>query len=192
MEINGYDHEIVGTVPVANVIEGNLGIFVAHTFTYDFGSQTDLPGFRVPATAEEAKNAKQIITWAVDNRPTPLIQNIPSFTWAMRQGGWDQAANAPFAATIYLTYPGNQNCVIIPSGVPSLAFGKGVYTVPSGCGYIYAAGIKVPGALLQVANTAEDGPDAGKLKLLSAMSDRKVGQVREFHTSDLSLCFELD
>lgn len=192
MEINKYDSEIVGVVPVADVVESRLGIFVAHTFSYDWGSQTDLPGFRIPATAEEAKNAKQIITWAVDNRPTPLIQNIPSFTWAMRQGGWDQAANAPFNADIYLTYPGNQNCRTIPSGVPSLAFGKGTYTVTSGCGYIYAAGITVPGSLLQVANTAEDGGDAGKLKTLASMSDRKVGQVIEFHTSDGSLTFELD
>lgn len=191
MEINKFDSEIVGVIVTADVVEGRLGVLTPHYWNYNYGSKSDLPGFKVPATAEEAKNAKQIITWAVDNRPTPLVQSYPSIPWSMRQGGFDQPANAPFNATIYLTYPGNQHGRTIPSGVPALAFGKGVYTVPSG-GYIYAAALHNPGALLQVANTAEDTTDTGKLKLLATMSDRKVGQVLDLNDFDSSLTFELD
>lgn len=189
MEINKYDSEIIGVVPTADVVEGRLGVLTSHAFNYDWGSKVDLPGFKVPATAEEAKNAKQILTWAVDNRPTPLFSTIPSFSWALRQG-WEQAGNAPFSSTIYLTYPGNQHGRTIPSGVPALAFGKGVYTLPSG-NYINDNNLRTPGKLLQTANTAEDSTDAGKLKYLATMSDRKVGQVVEYRSNG-DLVFELD
>jgi hypothetical protein len=191
LEINQFHDEITGVIPVADVVEGRFGVYTSHSFTYDFGSQTDLPGFKVPATAEEANNARQLITWAVDNRPFPLYQPIPSYTWALR-GGFDQSVQTPASVTLYLTHPGNQESVTIPSGTPALAFGKGVYTIPSG-GYIYHASLGVYGALIQVANTAEDGAsDAGKAKYLATYSDRKVGTVRYYDSSTGKLTVELD
>jgi hypothetical protein len=190
MEINQAKKEIVGVVPTADIVEGRFGVITTHSWNYNYGSRTDLPGFKVPATAEEAKNARFVITWAVDNRAFPLFQPVPSYTWALR-GGFDQSQTHPFTATVYLTNPGNKDGVTIPSGTPSLAFGAGVYTVASGC-YINHANIVNPGALLEVANTAEDTSDAGKLKYLASYGDRKVGTVRAYDSSTGKLTIELD
>lgn len=189
MEINRFD-EAMGCIPVADVVEGRMGIFVAQTFSIDFGSQTDLPGFRVPATAEEAKRARKIITWQVTNQSPPYYVPVPSIAWGMRQG-FNSASNVPFASTVYLTYPGHQDSVTIPSGTPSLALGKGTYTVLSGC-YIYNANLAVPGSLLIVANTAEDTTDAGKLKYQATMDDRVVGFVEYMDTTSGELTFRID
>lgn len=161
MELNKFE-KVMGVIPVADVVEGRFVLLTSHSFDNDFGSDTDLPGAKVPATAEEAKRARYCLTWAVDNRKAPII-GYPSMEYAMR-GGFSESANAPFSATVYLTPPGNQNGVTIPSGTKSLAFADGTFTIPSG-GYIYNSNIVNPGASLIVANTADDGAsDAGKLK----------------------------
>jgi hypothetical protein len=190
LEINHYFDDIVGVIPTADIVEGRVVVFTSHTHDYDFGSKVDLPGAKVPATAEEANNARHIITWQKDNRPYPAALPIPEYTFNLRQG-YGKDSNAPFAAYVYLTDRGNQEGLTIPSGTPSLAFGKGIYTVPSGA-YIDHNSIVNPGALLQVANTAEDSSDAGKLKYLSAYSTRKVGTVREYNSTTGALTFELD
>lgn len=189
MEINRLD-EVLGVIPTADIVEGRLGILVSHTFSYDFGSRSDLPGFRVPATAEEAKRARHIISWAVTNQEPPFYIPVPEVAWSMRQG-FSRATNLPFSASVYMTYPGNQNGVTIPSGTPSLAFGEGTYTVPSGA-YIYNASIVNPGALLIVANTAEDTTDAGKLKYQSTWDDRVVGYVEHYDSASGDLTFRID
>jgi hypothetical protein len=87
----------------------------------------------------------------------------PSFDWAMRRGGWDQAQNVPFDAEVHLTYPGNREGVTIPSGWQALAFDRGVFTVPSGS-FVYSADLESPGAPLEVLNAGDDGAtEAGKL-----------------------------
>jgi len=189
MEINSYE-EITGVITTADVVDGRFGVLTSHSFTHDFGSRTDLPGFKVPATAEEANNARQLITWAQTQQPFPAILPVPSYSWSLRQG-FGNAGNTPFTATMYLTNPAFQPSMTIASGVPSLAFGKGTYTFPSGQ-YVYAAGIKVPGALVQVCNTAEDTTDAGKLKVLSTYGTRKVGTVRYFNTTTAALTVDID
>ena len=165
MEINAFE-DVIGVVANADVVEGRFVVLCAHTFDTDFGSQTDLPGAKVPATAEEARRAKYIITWAVDNRPLPVTQSYPAFTYALRSG-FDQSSNTPYSATMYTTYPGNQNGLTIPSGVNALAFSNGTFTLPSGC-YVYSANAIIPGALLEVLNTADDTTDAGKLGYTAA------------------------
>jgi hypothetical protein len=190
MEIRQFD-EVYGVVPNADIVEGRMVCMAAHTFSYDFGSRTDLPGVNVPATAEAAKNARFIITWAVDNRTPPYYTPQPAYNWALRAGGWDQTANLPMTSTtVRMTYPGYQNCETIPSGVPSLAFGEGIYTLLSGC-YIDHASIGVIGSLLQVANTAEDTSSAGKPKYLSAYSDRKVATVVGYSATTGELTFHI-
>ncbi len=190
MEINQYQAEIRGVLPTADIVEGRLGIYTTHTHDYDFGSKVDLPGFIVPATAEQANNARHIITWPVDNRPFPAALPVPEYTFQLRQG-YGTATNAPYSATVYLTNRGNQEGLTIPSGTPSLAFGQGTYTLPSG-EYINHASIVNAGALVQVANTAEDGGDAGKLKYLATYSNRKVGTVRLYDSATGKLTFDLD
>jgi hypothetical protein len=90
----------------------------------------------------------------------------------------------PFAATVYLTYPGYQNSVTIPSGTGALAFGAGTFTVPSGQ-YIYNAGLQVPGALVSVSYS---GADAGKLQLQATYdADVVVGVVENFDSTTYDL-----
>jgi hypothetical protein len=190
MEIRQFD-EVYGVIPNADIVEGRMVCMAAHTFSYDFGSRADLPGANVPATAEAAKNARFIITWAVDNRQPPYYQPQPSYNWALR-GGWDQTANLPMTSTtVYMTYPGYQTGVTIPSGTPSLAFGEGIYTLTSGY-YINHASIGVIGSLLQVANTAEDGAgSAGKLQYLASYGDRKVATVVGYSATTGELTFHI-
>jgi hypothetical protein len=188
MEINKF-YDIKGVIPTEDIVEGRMVVLTSHTHNYDFGSKTDLPGCKVPATAEEANAAMFIVTWAVDNRETPIYQPNPSFNYALRQG-FDRPANTPFSTTVYVTHPGNQNGLTIPSGTPCLAFGEGTYTVPSGC-YINNAAIVNPGTLLQVANTAEDSTDAGKLKVVSTWGNRVIGVVEHYNTSNGDLTFSI-
>lgn len=189
MEINKLGKTILGVVPTANIVEGRFGLLCAHTHTYDFGSKEDLPGIRVPATAEEAKRARYIVTWALDNRPTPIYNTYPAYTWALRYG-FDQTTNVPFSATVYLTHQANQNCLTIPSGTPCLAFADGIFTVASGC-YVYDANLENPGAPVIVANTAEDGAgSAGKPMYQATMDERVVGRVVYFNPSNSYLTIE--
>jgi hypothetical protein len=189
MEINTYE-EITGVITTADVVDGRFGVFTSHSFTYDYGSRTDLPGFKVPATAEEANNARQLITWAQTQWPFPAILPVPAVNWSIRKG-FGTAGNTPYTATMYLTNPAFQPNMTIPSGTPSLAFGKGAYTFPSGQ-YIYNASLKNFGALVQVANTAEDTTDAGKLKYLATYGTRKVGTVRYFNLATSALTVDID
>lgn len=190
MEIRGFNKEIVGVITTADVVEGRLGLLTTHTFSHDFGSREDLAGFKVPATAEEAKRARYIITWAVDNREYPAFLPIPSVEWAER-GGWSKAQTHPFSATIYLTNPGNKEGLTISSGTPALAFGKGVYTVPSGC-YIDHNDIIKVGSAVVVANTADDSTDAGKLKYAETYdADTCIGKVREYDSTTGRLTIQI-
>jgi hypothetical protein len=192
MEVNKFE-QCAAAITLSGFTEGRLCIKAANPFdSYDFGSRTDLPGVRPPSTAEEANSAVFIVTWPVTNAEPPYYVPQPSFPWALRLGGFDQTANLPMSSVaVYLTWPGNQNQVTIPSGVPCLAFGEGTYTLYSG-DYVDSAAIRVPGAMLQVCNTAEDGASlAGKIKVLTAASFRRIGYTKMFNTTDLALTFEI-
>lgn len=187
MEINHYGDTILGVVLTANTVEGRMVLLTSHSWDKDYGSLTDLPGAKVPATSDEAIRARYVVTWAQDNQSLPLYSPQPSFSYALRYG-FDQAANAPFAATVYLTKPGQQEGLTIPSGSAALAFGEGIYTVPSGA-YVYSAEVEVPGNPLAVADTATDGAgEAGKLKYSVT---NPVAEVYHFDSTSSKLTFKI-
>lgn len=162
MEINRYD-DIMGVVTSEAIPEGRMVLMTSHSQDHDFGSRTDLPAVKLPDTSTEAARARFCITWSVDNAVPPLYEPYPTFSYALRQG-FDQAANVPFTAKVRLTQPSMQEGEEIPASALALAFGPGVYTVPSGC-YVYSANFATPGTFLAVCDTStEDAATAGKLK----------------------------
>jgi hypothetical protein len=185
MEINRFD-EVVGVIPTADVKEGLFVLLTPHTFSHDFGSREDVPGVKVPATADEAKKARYCITWTPDNQAVPFYETLPQMDWATRDG-WSLGANMPLSATVYMTHhssgPESQT---IPSGVPSLGYTDGVFTLPSGC-YVYGADIIKPGASLMVCNTANDTTNAGKLKYSSTVEVGTVGTTVEYDSTSKKL-----
>lgn len=190
MKINRFE-DVMGVIPQADIVEGRFVCIKPNVHSYDFGSREDLPGCTVPATAEEAKFARYCLTWAVDNGKPPYYKPVPHYDWSNRRGGWDQATNLPMTSTtVYTTYPGYQEGFTIPSGTPALAFGEGTYTVPSGC-YIDNANIINVGARVEVANTAEDSSNAGKLKYVATMDERTIGFVRAYDSATGALTVEI-
>jgi hypothetical protein len=174
MEINRFD-KVQGVVVDADVVEGRFVVLGTHSETYDFGSNEELLGAHVPQSTEEGKRAKYIVTWPVSNSPTPMYQTNPAYTFALRQGGWDQAKNTPFTTKVYTTYPGYMDGETIPSGSLALAFTEGVFTIPSGS-YVYDANIIVKGAALVVCNTADDtAAYAGKVKYTASLAVGVIG-----------------
>jgi len=184
MEINQINGVIKSVVAVSGIAEGRMVFMTSHGFSQMFGSLTDLPGVNVPATADEAKRARFIVTWGVTSQKPPFYVPNPAFSFALREG-FDQAANAPFAATVYPTYPGYQNGVVIPSGTPVRAFGAGTFTVPSGA-YVDSASLHSAGCLLSVNYT---GANAGLLQAEATYSDAVVAVVEEWDSATSALTF---
>jgi hypothetical protein len=182
MEINRFE-DVLGVVPTSDIAEGRFVLLTSHGFSNDFGSETDLPGCKVPATTEEAKRAKYILTWAVDNRDTPILVPTPAVTFALR-GGFGNADNTPFAATVYLTHPGNQEGLTIPSGTPSLGYTEGTFTLPSGS-YVYSSNIIVPGAaiIIQDATTDATAGEAGKPKYTATFAAGVIGVTERYDSA---------
>ena len=186
MEINKY-FDITGAVANENMKEGRLVKLVAHTFSYNYGSREDLPGAELPDTSAEAAQAHFIIAFAVDNSTPPIYQSYPTIPNTSLRYGFDGASNVPFAATVHLTAPSMKEGLTIPSGALALAFGPGVFTVPSG-DWIYNASI-VPGAWLISGDTASDGAgEAGKPKY--SATETKLETIRV--DSDQNLTFRIN
>jgi hypothetical protein len=180
MEINKINGDILGVMAANSIYPGRMVVLLAHSFDNDFGSQTDLPGARHPQTADEGKRARHMAGWMVDNRTPPYYVSMPSYSFSMRSGGFGSTANVPFTSEVWLTWPGMQKSVTIPSGMAMLAYGAGTYTVWSGS-YIYSAAVKTPGCLLSVAYTTTD---CGKLQAQSTFdADVVVGKVVYYDTS---------
>lgn len=184
MEKNHYGDTILGVVVVEDIVESRMICLTSHSESVNFGSLEDTPGAKLPSDANEAARARYIITFAPDNRSTPLYQPHPTYgSWTTRWG-WEQASNVPFAATVLLTHPDVQEGGTIPSGTGAIAFGEGIYTVPSGS-YVYSADLETPGTQLEVAYT---NPNKGKLTVLSGGS--AVAEVVQYH-SDGRLKFKI-
>lgn len=182
MEINQFEN-VKGCIATADVVEGRFVILTSHSESYGFGSPEGLLGARVPATTEEGKRAKYIVTWPVTQQQPPIYQSLPQYDWAMRQGGWDQAANVPFSATVHMTYQGYKDGMTIPSGSLALAFTDGVFTIPSGS-YVYSSNIIVKGAALVVCNTGDDGAsDAGKVKYTASLAVGVIGFTEDYDSA---------
>jgi hypothetical protein len=145
-------------------------------------TDADLPGLRVPATAEEAKRAKYVLTWAVDNRQSPIVMSYPSTQYDFR-GGFVNSPSGPITPTMWLTHPGNQEGRTIPSGYKALGYTDGTFTLPSGA-YIDDASLHTPGAAVMVADTASDGAgSAGKAKYLASAAEGKIGVVEAYDSA---------
>lgn len=141
-------------------------------------------GIKLPANSTEAAKAKYVAAFALDNRPTPIMETIPSWTFAQRHG-FDQAVNVPFTTKVYLDHPGNMETPqTIASGSLALAFDRGVFTVPSGH-FVYSASL-VPGAPLEVLNTTDDTTDTGKLAYNASGT---IGVVERFDSTNFTLTF---
>lgn len=184
MEINKVNGDILGVVATSDILDGKMVLISTHTQSYDFGSLADLPGAKLPTTADEAKRARFVATWARDNRPTPLYVPMPAYTWALRMG-WDQAGNTPFSATVHVTHPMYKKSQTIPSGTALVAYGAGTYTVPSGT-YIYSASI-VKGALLSASYAS--GTE-GKLQYEATYGDAVVAIVENLDSTTMDLTFK--
>jgi hypothetical protein len=189
MEINRFE-DVLGVVTTEDIVEGRFVVLTPSSETYDFGSQEDLAGVKYPATAEEATRAKFILTFAVDNRPDPIMDPTPAMAYALR-GGFDQAANAPFATTVYLTHPGNQEGLTIASGVPALAFTEGTFTLPSGA-YVYSADIIKTGAAIIISNTANHTTDKGKPRYTATNAVGVIGFTERYDASTGALTIRVE
>lgn len=181
-ELNRFE-EVAGGVVQADTKEGRFVILVANAMGGTFlNVDDDLPGVRVPATAEEAKRAKYMLMWTVDNRQSPLVMSYPGVQFDFR-GGFVNSTQGPITPTMWLTHPGNQEGTTIPSGYKGLLYTDGTFTLASG-EYIDSAEIKVPGAALIVADTASDSAaDAGKPKYTATAAEGKIGVTEAYDSA---------
>jgi hypothetical protein len=179
MEINRFE-DVIGVVVQEEITEGRFVVLTTNALGGLFMNvDDDLPGAKLPDTAEEATRAKFCVTFAVDNRPTPIV-DYPQTVFDFR-GGWVNAPAGPLTGVkMWLTHPGNQEGQAIPSGYKALAYTEGTFTIPSG-GYIYNANLEIPGAAVIVANAATDtAADAGKLKYTATNAVGVIGFVEDY------------
>ena len=175
MEINRFEN-VIGVVAQQDVVEGRFVVLVANTLGGSFMNvDADLPGAKLPSTAEEATRAKYCLTFAVDNRQAPIV-DYPQTAFDFR-GGFVNATAGPLTGLkMWLTHPGNQESQTVPSGYKALAFTEGTFTIPSGQ-YIYNSALEVPGAAVVVEYS---GADAGKPKYTATNAVGVIGFVRDF------------
>lgn len=161
MEINKMS-DIRGVVANQDIVEGRFVLVIPNLAgSFNFGSRDDLPGVRVPQNSTEAANARYVCTWRVPDQTLPMYIPSPEVSFSLRRGGFDQPSNLPLTGTtVHLTWPGQKHGVVIPSGTLCLAFGQGVYTFPSGQ-YVFSSALTTVGAAVTVANSTDDGADAG-------------------------------
>lgn len=190
MEINRFE-DVVGVVAQEDIAEGRFVVLTSNALGGLFMNvDSDLPGARLPDTAEEAKRAKFCLTFAVDNRPTPIV-DYPSTVFDFR-GGWVNSDAGPLTGVkMWLTHPGNQESQTIPSGYKALAFTEATVTIPSGQ-YIYNAALETPGAAVIVANSADDGANAGKPKYTATMAVGVIGFVQDYNTDNGALTIRIE
>lgn len=192
MEINRFE-DVLGVKVQEDITEGRFVVLTTNAITGDFiNVDTDLPGVKLPDTTEEATRAKFCVTFAVDNRDAPII-NYTTYPWDTR-GGWggNTPAGPLTGVTMYLTHPGNQESMTIPSGQKALAFTECTLTLPSGQ-YVDSADIRIPGAALIVCNAADDGAsDAGKPKYTASMAVGVIGFTQEYNSSNGALTIRVE
>ena len=201
MEINK-SHDITGVITTEDIVEGRHVLLTSHpgygTIAGESGVQdltgrlTDEPGVKLPDTPAEANRATYIITWPVTNMKPPMMLPFvgPTYSFALRQM-FDQATNLPLTGrTIYMTYPGNQESMTLPSGCLALGFNgvKGEFTIPSGQ-YVYSANLKITGTRLRACDTATDG--AASAGMLAETNDvtTEIAEVSRFNATTYALTF---
>ena len=190
MEINRFE-DVIGVVVQEDITEGRFVVLTTNGLGGDFMNvDADLPGARLPDTAEEAKRAKFCVTFAPDNRQAPII-DYPQTSFDFR-GGWVNSQAGPLTGVkMWLTHPGNQESQTIPSGYRALGYTEATLTIPSG-GYIYNASLIKPGAAFIVANSADDGADTGKVKYVASMAVGVVGFVEKYDSATGALTVRVE
>jgi len=180
VEINKFS-KIEGVKTQEDIVEGRFVVLTTQAVTGDFiNVDSDLLGVKLPTTSEEATRAKYCLTWAVDNRQAPII-NYTTTPWDTRQGwGGNTPAGPLTGVTMYLTHPGNQESLTIPSGSKALAFTDATLTLPSGQ-YVDSTDIRVPGAALVVESTA--GADRGKPTYTATNAVSVIGETRSYDSA---------
>lgn len=182
----------LGALAVEDMPEGRCVVLTSHTWDNNFGSDTDLPGVKLPDNDTEAQMAHRIVTWTPPDRvvgPGNLyIVPTPSVPFALR-GGFDRAANVPLTdVDIRITWPGNQESQTIPSGTKLLILGPGsVVTLPSGQ-YVYNSALETPGARMEALNEGDDTTDAGKLSYAAAGT---IAEVIRFYSDTAKLTIRM-
>ena len=176
--------EAIPVVTTDTITEGRMVVLVTSSETYDYGSQEDLPGARLPADGDEAKVADYMIRFREDPREGFLSGLPGDDAYELREGWGRTTPNSPASSlTLYTSPPGNQaTAQVIASGVVALAHSASTFTVQSGM-YVYSASL-APGVRLEVANVADDTTDAGKLQV--GATD-PVAIVEYFDTDTLDL-----
>lgn len=183
----------LGALAVEDMPEGRCVVLTSHTWDNNFGSDTDLPGVKLPDDDTEAQRAHRIVTWIVPDRqvgPGNLyITPTPSVAFSLR-GGFDRAANVPLNdVDIRITWPGNQESQTIPSGMKVLLLGPGsIVTLPSGQ-YVYNSALETPGARLESLNEGDDTlTSAGKLSYAAAGT---IAEVVRFYSDTAKLTIRM-
>lgn len=189
MEINEI-HDVYGVIPVEDIKEGRFVLLTTQGFSGVFGGWTNVPGCKTPDDTTEAKRARFMIGFAMDNRDVPIYVTLPKYAYSLRQG-FDKDANIPFSVDVYMTQMSVKTGLTIPSGTLALRFAKGRYTLPSG-DYIYNSNLHIPGVGLAVQDATTDATagEAGKLKYAAFDADTVVALVEEFD-SDNNLTFRI-
>ncbi len=192
MEINRFE-DVIGVRILEDIVEGRFVCLTSHNLGGAIMNvDADVPGAKLPDTAEEAKRARYCVTFAVDNRPTPIV-DWPQTEFDFR-GGFVNATAGPLTGVkMWLTHPGNQESQTIPSGYKALAFTEAYVTIPSGQ-YIYNANLETPGAAVAIADTATDSAgDAGKPKYLATYSaDTAIGRVIDYDDATGALTIKVN
>jgi hypothetical protein len=192
MQINRFE-DVLGVIPTEDIVEGRFVLLTEQSFSYDFGSREDVVGVKLPDTADEATRCKFCITWAVTNVPAPMMLVPPALDQGARRGGWSETANTPITGqTIYLTYPGYTEGATIPSGLPSLVYTEGTFTIPLG-GYVADADIIKPGAGIKIADTDSDSAgDAGKPKYCATNAVGMIGYTERYDSTTGALTIRVE
>lgn len=182
MEINKMS-DVRGVVASSDIPEGSF-CFILPNVT---GSYTDLPAVRVPWNTTEAAMARYVITWPVPYQEMPMYIPSPAIAggFALRYG-FDKATNLPLTSTtVHLTWPGNKDGVTIPSGFLALAFGQGVFTIPSGM-WVFNASLIQAGASFTVSDKTTDSTIAASGKVKYSATN-VVGYVERYDAATYSL-----
>jgi hypothetical protein len=188
MELNRFE-DVFGVVAQEDIVEGRFVVLTANNSGgLIMNVDSDLPGAKLPTSAEEAKRARFCITWAVDNRPTPIV-DWPSVQYDFRGGVVNSQTGPLTGLTMRLTHPGNQESQTIPSGYKALAFTEGIFTIPSGQ-YVYNSALETPGAAIVIEYSA--GADRGKPKYVATYdADTVVGYVHDYDTTTGNLAIRI-
>lgn len=169
MEIRKFS-DIIGVITTEAMVEGRCVLLTnAPAYTGIWGLHADVAGVKLPTSAGEAGQAKYVLGWAMDNRPTPIMYPMDAYNYIVRNQGFEAGQRSPDQDTgtvmtgksIYLTTPSVTEDLTIPSGVKALAYGGGIYTFPSGS-FVYSADLENVGATVTVTYNA--GADRGKPK----------------------------